>query len=613
MFGLTKFDSIHLLVLLPLVYGGVLRKREEEQELGRNLQANNISLSTSLSQTKLNANEIESSFHLSSENILDEWWKPKADDGITWQLQTKKGPIFNGFDVDMYNVDLFDTSEDIIWHLQKDLGCIVVCHFSAGTYEPWRSDWEDYFSFLKTFKHYNGNDPPFLGNKGNNKGERWLDIRRLDLLSHIMRDRLDLAKRKGCDAVQPNNIDLYTNRDVLGIRTLTKYDQITYNVWLANEAHERNLSVGLNSDVDQLNELEPYFDWAFSDRCFQYHECDAYAIFTNNNKAVFSLQYEDDEEQFCPESLVSKLYLEEIYNFGNYQIGCQVFIPNAPLSQEKYSYGQPKWSPMKSSTKTTAVIPWWQPKASDQLTWQWQLEGTLNINYDVDVYNVDLFDVSEDSIVALKATGKKVVCHFSAGSYEPWRADWSHYFDFISMYGIYDGDGYPFAGKMPYSDERWLDIRELDLLTPIMEARLDLAKNKGCDAVLPSHVDSYSHSNETNLDTLSHKDQLTYNTWLAKEAHKRNLSIGLKNDMKQIPDLQSYFDWALNEQCFQYKACDDYQLFTNNNKAVFGVEYQGKKEDFCARANDLGFSWILKNPNIDEFRIGCEDVLQENL
>jgi len=329
MLGLIKFNTIHILVLLPLVYGGILQNQKQKRTRGRQLRSNNIFLTKSLPQPKINTTIIDNNLNASSQSILDEWWKPKADDGIIWQLQTKKGPIFNGFEVDMYNVDLFDTSKDKILYLQ-DLGCIVVCHFSAGTYEPWRSDWDHYFTFLNTFIQYNGNNAPFLGNTGN-KGERWLDIRRLDLLTNIMGDRLDLAKRKGCDAVQPNNLNLYSNKDIPGARHLTEYDQITYNVWLADQAHERNLSVGFNSNVDQLIELEPYFDWAFSERCFQYHECDLYTVFTDNNKAVFSLQYIDDEEELCPESLVKKVHLEKTYNLGNYQLGCQVFIPNTQV------------------------------------------------------------------------------------------------------------------------------------------------------------------------------------------------------------------------------------------------------------------------------------------
>lgn len=105
-------------------------------------------------------------------------------------------------------------------------------------------------------------------------------------------------------------------------------------------------------------------------------------------------------------------------------------------------------------------------------------------------------------------------------------------------------------------NERWLDIRRIDILGPIMRARMDMAKKKGCDGVEPDNVDAYTPDNKGGGFKLTYKDQIKYNTWLAQEAHKRDLSIGLKNDLDQIADLVTHFDWALNEECWQYDECD---------------------------------------------------------
>ena len=39
--------------------------------------------------------------------------------------------------------------------------------------------------------------------------------------------------------------------------------------------------------------------------------------------------------------------------------------------------------------------------------------------------------------------------------------------------------------------ERWLDVRQLDALAPTMEARMDVRKEKGFDAVEPNNMDGY--------------------------------------------------------------------------------------------------------------------------
>lgn len=106
--------------------------------------------------------------------------------------------------------------------------------------------------------------------------------------------------------------------------------------------------------------------------------------------------------------------------------------------------------------------------------------------------------------------------------------------------------------------ERWLDIRRIDLLGPIMGARMDLAKTKGCDGLEPDNVDAYENDSGFKL---TDSNQIAYNTWLAQQAHSRDLSVGLKNDVDQVKELVDHFDWTLNEQCWQYNECDTLEPF----------------------------------------------------
>jgi len=41
------------------------------------------------------------------------------------------------------------------------------------------------------------------------------------------------------------------------------------------------------------------------------------------------------------------------------------------------------------------------------------------------------------------------------------------------------------------------------------------------------------------------------------------MSIGLKGDIDQVKDLVGYFDWTLNEECFQYQECDLLKPFSD--------------------------------------------------
>jgi hypothetical protein len=225
-------------------------------------------------------------------------------------------------------------------------------------------------------------------------------------------------------------------------------------------------------------------------------------------------------------------------------------------------------------------------------SWQWQLTGEVDQSVDVDMYDIDLFNNSAEVVASLKAQGRKVICYISAGSWENWRPDADQFPESVL--------GKPLEG---WPDERWLDIRQIDVLGPIMTARMDLCKQKGFDGIEPDNVDGYT--NKTGFP-LTYQDQLNYNLWLASEAHARGLSVGLKNDMDQAADLWPYFDWALVEECFRYRECSlPKQYFVNNNKAVFEVEYRLPKFFFCPWANFMNFNAMRKHLDLDAWRRPC--------
>ena len=256
--------------------------------------------------------------------------------------------------------------------------------------------------------------------------------------------------------------------------------------------------------------------------------------------------------------------------------------------------GPPAGAPESSGgtvVTLTAGHDVWMP--SPKTTWQWQLNGLpLDQSFDVEMYDIDLFDNDAATVAALHAAGRKVVCYMNAGGWEDWRPDAPRFPAEIIGANLDDWEG-----------ERWLDIRRIDILAPIMEARMDSCRDKGFDGLEPDNIDGYLNDTGFPLD---YDDQLAYNIWLAETAHARGLSIGLKNDMDQIPDLLSHFDWALNEECFQYEECETLLPFIEAGKAVFNVEYSLETGEFCAQARDLGFNSLKKDLDVDAWRESCD-------
>jgi hypothetical protein len=231
----------------------------------------------------------------------------------------------------------------------------------------------------------------------------------------------------------------------------------------------------------------------------------------------------------------------------------------------------------------------WRPAPG--VSWQWQLLGEIDTSVDVQMYDIDLFDAPQTVIEQLHRDGRIVICYFSAGSHEDWRSDAADFPPAVIGSPLDEWPG-----------ERWLDIRQWDVLGPLMRRRLDLAAQKGCDGVEPDNVDGYH--NDTGFP-LTADDQLTYNRHLATEAHARNLSIGLKNDLDQVAALVGDFDWALNEQCYAYDECELLLPFVEAGKAVFGVEYDGDPAAFCPALNALDFDWLYKKLDLDAWRQPC--------
>jgi hypothetical protein len=249
-------------------------------------------------------------------------------------------------------------------------------------------------------------------------------------------------------------------------------------------------------------------------------------------------------------------------------------------------------APVVAPTPTASPAPVattrWTPRPGT--SWQIQYTGTLSTAVDVSVYNVDGFDTPASTVAALRAAGRHVVCYISAGSYEDWRPDAAAFP--ASVLGRTNG----------WPGERWLDIRQLEVLKPILSNRMRMCRDKGFHAVDPDNVDGYT--NVTGFP-LTGSDQLVFNRWLATEAHALGLSIGLKNDLDQVPQLVDVFDFAVNEQCYQYSECAALSPFINAGKAVFHIEYTTSPASYCPTTTRLGLSSLLKNLDLSAPRQPC--------
>jgi hypothetical protein len=121
-------------------------------------------------------------------------------------------------------------------------------------------------------------------------GEQWLDTNSANV-RNIMTARVELAAAKGCDGVDPDNVDGYSNSNGLG---LTQGDAVDYLTFLADAAHSRGLSIGLKNAGDIVGDILPSMEWQVNEQCVEYSECDLFAPFVEAGKPVFHIEYPSD-------------------------------------------------------------------------------------------------------------------------------------------------------------------------------------------------------------------------------------------------------------------------------------------------------------------------------
>jgi hypothetical protein len=229
-------------------------------------------------------------------------------------------------------------------------------------------------------------------------------------------------------------------------------------------------------------------------------------------------------------------------------------------------------------------------------TWDYPLGfdlTTSNVQAAKKFYSVDLFNTEASDISALIGKGHTVVCYFSAGSYENDRSDSK---DIPSSAIGKKMDGWP---------EKWLDTRN-EGVRDVMAARIQKAKDKGCQGVDPDNIDGFDNKTGFNL---SQADSVDFLKFLAGKAHDAGLGFGLKNGPTIVDQVVDISEWAINESCVEYDECDNFKPFIDAGKPVFHVEYtdgdsptDAWKEKACGVE---GFSNIIKHEDLENWHLNC--------
>jgi hypothetical protein len=249
-------------------------------------------------------------------------------------------------------------------------------------------------------------------------------------------------------------------------------------------------------------------------------------------------------------------------------------------------------TPSTTPVQTPQPTPdgnWWKPSPDQPIHWHWQLSENYQHPRDTNALspNITVFDIdgeytSAETVQALKdwgaARGKTVIviCYIDVGAYENYRSDaWK----FEQAHALKPLIGNPDEG---WEGSFWLDIRQTDVLLPIMEARIrDWCQAKGFDAVEPDESEVWDNDPGFPI-TLA--QNVAYSRAIAELVHSYGLSVGLKGNNGEAALYEPFSDWSLTEECFEFDECGVLvDAFVRNGKAVFNIEYD--VDPNCAWAN----------------------------
>ncbi|MBI4898597.1 MAG: endo alpha-1,4 polygalactosaminidase [Actinobacteria bacterium] len=217
--------------------------------------------------------------------------------------------------------------------------------------------------------------------------------------------------------------------------------------------------------------------------------------------------------------------------------------------------------------------------------WEYRLQGTPRVGSRKLIYDIDGVETPRQVVRKIHRAGGYAICYVNAGSWESWRTDKDRYPSDV----LGRENGWP--------GERYVDIRRNDVLVPILRDRFRACQKKGFDAVEPDNVDGYL--NESGFP-ITADDQLNFNRTTARLAHDLRLAVGLKNDLEQANSLASVFDFAVTEECVQYKECASTLPFRARGKAVLDVEYRGTLSELCGEARRYRFSGLMQSLDLDK-------------
>ena len=240
----------------------------------------------------------------------------------------------------------------------------------------------------------------------------------------------------------------------------------------------------------------------------------------------------------------------------------------------------------------------WKPTIG--MDWLWQLScdedkpTCTNLDVQVPFYVIDAMGNPATTVAAIHKRGEHAYCYVDIGSWEDTRADAAQ-FPESTLGKRYIG----------WPHERWLDIRQMGIVAPIMIARMQVCVQKGFDGVQFDNVQDWD--NPTGID-ITQEESAYYTAWMANKAHEMGLSASWENAPPNVAVLEPYMEALIFESCSRHQFCGATAPMINAGKWAGGVEYNPAFKDmsFCPTYAQYHMMGAFRDKSLKSYRIACD-------
>ena len=206
------------------------------------------------------------------------------------------------------------------------------------------------------------------------------------------------------------------------------------------------------------------------------------------------------------------------------------------------------------------------------MRWDWQIGLDTPLerisSRAVDIYDVDGFLTKQAQVHRIHTAWQaatlphpKTFCYLDL-AWEDYRPDASR---------ASRGGTFPPAtlGKIyfGYPQERWVDLRRLDALKPMIDARIRMCARKGFDAIELDDIDSFEPATTTGFN-LTPGDAQNFLAYVDNEVHRQGMTVLWKNTGILSWWGRDYSDGAVVEECYTYSECLSSQLAGSTHAGI---------------------------------------------